>query len=109
MSLSVENGQLMLGTWQAIDLWEYPTSPHCRRLACHLHENIAKPSLKENRLSEVTRNGSASSLLAGRNGARLNEAVRARHIPESWPEDGGINTELDLHIDELNDISDHTQ
>ena len=109
MSLSVENGQLMLGTWQAIDLWEYPTSPHCRRLACHLHENIAKPSLKENRLSEVTRNGSTSSLLAGRNGARLNEAVRARHIPEAWPEDGGINTELDLHIDQLNDISDHTQ
>ena len=38
MSLGSENGQLVLGTWQAIDLWEYPTSPYCRRLVCHLHD-----------------------------------------------------------------------
>ena len=109
MSLSVENGQLMLGTWQAIDLWEYPIPPYCRRLACHLHENIAKPSLKENRLSEVTRNGSTSSLLAGRNGARLNDVVKARHTPEAWAEDGGVETDIDLLIDRLHEISDPSQ
>ena len=36
MSLSVVEGQLLLGTWQAVYLWEHRASPHRRRLSCHL-------------------------------------------------------------------------
>ena len=109
MSLSVENGRLLLGTWQAIYLWEHRASPHCRRLACHLLGNIAEPSLNENPLSKATRKSVSSSLLVRRNGAKLNEVVQARHVPEAWAEDGGIETELDLLIDQLHDISDPPQ
>ena len=36
MSLSVERGRLLLGTWQDIYLWEHRAIPHRRRIACHL-------------------------------------------------------------------------
>ncbi len=51
----------------------------------------------------------AASLLARRNGARLNDVVQARHVPEAWAEDGGIDTEVDLLIDRLHEISDPQQ
>ena len=36
MTLSVERGRLLLGTWQGIYLWEHRAIPHRRRIACHL-------------------------------------------------------------------------
>ncbi len=36
MTLSVENGRLLLGQWQGIYLWEHRAIPHHRRIACHL-------------------------------------------------------------------------
>ena len=36
LSLSVERGRLLLGTWQAVYLWEHRRAPHQRRIACHL-------------------------------------------------------------------------
>ena len=36
LTLSVERGRLLLGTWQAIYLWEHRAMAHTRRLACHL-------------------------------------------------------------------------
>jgi len=36
MTLSVRSGRLLLGTWQAVYLWEHRAIPHTRRLACHL-------------------------------------------------------------------------
>jgi len=36
LTLSVKHGRLLLGTWQAVYLWEHRASPHSRRLACHL-------------------------------------------------------------------------
>ena len=36
MTLSVENGRLLLGQWQGIYLWEHRAIPHQRRIACHL-------------------------------------------------------------------------
>lgn len=35
LSLPVERGQLLLGTWQAVYLWEHRTRPHTRSLALH--------------------------------------------------------------------------
>lgn len=36
LQLSVQNGRLLLGTWQAIYLWEHRARPHRRRLSLHL-------------------------------------------------------------------------
>lgn len=36
MTLSVERGQLLLGVWQGVYLWEHRAMPHRRRIACHL-------------------------------------------------------------------------
>jgi hypothetical protein len=104
----VENGRLLLGTWQAIYLWEHRSSPHHRRLACHLIGNISEPSGNQRQLSAAGKSATAS-LLARRNGARLNDVVQARHVPEAWAEDGGIDTEVDLLIDRLHEISDPQQ
>lgn len=35
LSLPVRGGELTLGTWQGIYLWEHRTHPHTRRLALH--------------------------------------------------------------------------
>ena len=108
MSLSVDNGRLLLGTWQAVYLWEHRSSPHHRRLACHLIGHMADPASDRDQLSASARNTTAN-LLARRNGQRLNDVVQARHIPGAWAEDGGIETEVDLLIDRLHEISDQPQ
>lgn len=36
LQLSVQNGCLLLGTWQAVYLWEHRARPHRRRLSLHL-------------------------------------------------------------------------
>jgi secondary thiamine-phosphate synthase enzyme len=35
LSLPVRDGELMLGTWQGIYLWEHRTHPHSRRVTLH--------------------------------------------------------------------------
>ena len=36
LSIPVSDGQLALGTWQGIFLWEHRTEPHSRRIVTHL-------------------------------------------------------------------------
>ena len=36
MSLSVDRGRLLLGTWQAVYLWEHRAMGSTRRIAAHL-------------------------------------------------------------------------
>ena len=108
MSLSVDNGRLLLGTWQAVYLWEHRSSPHHRRLACHLIGHMEDLSSDRDQLSASARNTTAT-LLARRSGQRLNHVVQARHVPGAWAEDGGIETEVDLLIDRLHEISDQPQ
>jgi len=97
MSLSVSGGRLLLGTWQAIYLWEHRAMPHRRRIACHLIGDI-KTTTKAA--------ANTSTNLQRRNAEKLNELVQAKHIPEAWAEDGGVDTEVDLLIDRLHDIAD---
>lgn len=108
MSLSVDKGRLLLGTWQAVYLWEHRSSPHHRRLACHLIGDLSDTSTGQSRLAASGRSTTAA-LLKRRNGARLNDVVKARHIPEAWAEDGGVETDIDLLIDRLHEISDPSQ
>jgi secondary thiamine-phosphate synthase enzyme len=97
LSLSVENGQLLLGTWQAVYLWEHRSAPHRRTIACHL---IGETRTNKKAVADTSTN------LQRRNGEKLNELVQAKHIPEAWAEDGGVDTEVDLLIDRLHDIAD---
>ncbi|MEO1470668.1 MAG: secondary thiamine-phosphate synthase enzyme YjbQ [Pseudomonadota bacterium] len=36
LSIPVEEGRLMLGTWQGLYLWEHRDAPHDRRIAAHV-------------------------------------------------------------------------
>lgn len=107
LSLSVNQGRLLLGTWQAVYLWEHRSSPHRRRVACHLiGDHPERTTVPADR---AARRGSTSALLQHRNGARLNDLVQARHVPEAWAEDGGVETDVDLMIDRLHEVSDQLQ
>lgn len=108
MSLSVEEGQLLLGTWQAVYLWEHRASPHRRRLSCHLiGDLLGRTTAMEQ--SPAAERSSTAAMLQRRNASKLNDLVQARHVPEAWAEDGGIDTDVDLLIDRLHEISDQPQ
>ena len=85
LSLSVDAGQLVLGTWQAVYLWEHRRRPHQRRVLCHL---LGEPAALET------------------TSKTLNQQIQARHDPEAWAADGGIETEVDLLVDQLHDLAD---
>jgi len=85
LSLSVDAGQLVLGTWQAVYLWEHRRRPHQRRVLCHL---LGEPAAMET------------------TSKTLNQQIQARHDPEAWAADGGIETEVDLLVDQLHDFAD---
>ena len=108
MSLSVVEGQLLLGTWQAVYLWEHRASPHRRRLSCHLIGDLPNRATPMDQ-SPATERSSTAAMLQRRNASKLNDLVQARHVPEAWAEDGGIDTDVDLLIDRLHEISDQPQ
>ena len=35
----------------------------------------------------------------------LNQQIQARHDPEAWAADGGIETEVDCLVDQLHDLA----
>ena len=85
MSLSVQDGRLVLGTWQAVYLWEHRSAPHQRTVACHLmgeEQPLARETL------------------------RINETIQSRHDAEAWASDGGVETEVDFLVDRLHDLAD---
>ena len=112
MTLSVQNGRLLLGTWQAVYLWEHRQLGSTRRVACHLIGE--KPATSTQASSSqatatgatTTQTASNQTLLNLRNATRLNQQIQDRIQPEAWAEDGGNATDVDLLIDRLHDISD---
>lgn len=102
MTLSIQNGRLLLGTWQAVYLWEHRELGSTRRIACHFIGD------KQASLTSAHRTQTASNqtLLNLRNATRLNQQIQDRIQPEAWAEDGGNATDVDLLIDRLHDISD---
>ena len=105
MTLSVEDGRLLLGMWQAVYLWEHRAMPHRRRVACHLiGECEAVPAAPPE--TSTTAAASAQTLMKLRSGERINRAVQERFDPTAWERDGGIDTDMDLLIDRLHEISD---
>jgi len=116
MTLSVEHGRLLLGMWQAVYLWEHRAMPHRRRIACHLvgereqsNAPEASADTEQSQAPAATGGGSghapAQTLLNLRNAGRINQAVQARFDPSAWERDGGIDTDVDLLIDRLHELS----
>ena len=103
MTLSVQKGRLLLGTWQAVYLWEHRQLGSTRRIACHL---IGDQQATPTRETTTTQMASNQTLLNLRNATRLNQQIQDRIHPEAWAEDGGNATDVDLLIDRLHDISD---
>ena len=36
LSLSIDQGKMLLGIWQGVYLWEHRAIPHTRKIACHI-------------------------------------------------------------------------
>ena len=104
LSLSVSEGKLLLGIWQAVYLWEHRSAAHTRTIACHLLGTPANVSAG----ADSPQNASAKpqTLLSLRNRERINQAIQARHDPNAWETNDGIDTDIDLMIDRLHDLSD---
>ena len=98
LSLSVDQARLRLGTWQAVYLCEWRAQGSSRRLALHLLGSGPQPSA-----ADPVRSNALT--MTRRSGAKLNREVQARHDPEAWTREGGIDTDVDLMIDRLHDIS----
>ncbi len=107
MTLSVQNGRLLLGTWQAVYLWEHRQLGSRRRIACHwIGVEQATSAQAFPTPSTTTQTASNQTLLNLRNATRLNQQIQDRIHPEAWAEDGGNPTDVDLLIDRLHEISD---
>lgn len=98
MSLSIQAERIVLGTWQAIYLWEHRSVPHLRKIAIH-----AIGEMKGNQKHQFKTE--TSTILAKGNGQKLNEMVQDRHNPKAWAEDGGVATDIDLMVDRLHELS----
>ena len=107
MTLSVQNGRLLLGTWQAVYLWEHRQLGSRRRIACHwIGEEQTTSTQASPTPATTTQTASNQTLLNLRHAKRLNQQIQDRIHPEAWAEDGGNPTDVDLLIDRLHEISD---
>ena len=102
LSLSIDQGRLLLGTWQGVYLWEHRSAPHTRRVACHA---IGSRETHRVDAASAPQRESAATLLQRRNSHKLNAMVQSRHDPDAWASDGGADTDVDLLVDRLHDIA----
>ena len=100
----MSEGKLLLGTWQAVYLWEHRSATHSRTIACHLFGAPTNVSAAANSPQNIS--AKPQTLMSLRNGERINQAIQARHDPNAWETDDGIDTDTDLMIDRLHDLSD---
>jgi len=47
-------------------------------------------------------------LVTSTNASKSNEVVLQRHNPDAWTKDGGIETDMDLFIDRIHDLTSET-
>ena len=99
MTLSVARGSLLLGTWQAVYLWEHRDAPHRRSILCQL---IGEWDDRSEAGQEET---NKTALLNRRSSSRINRAIHERHNPEAWATDSGVDTDVDLLVDRLHDLA----
>ena len=80
------------------------SAAHTRTLACHLFGESSSSPTPES--TTQTTSATPKTLLSLRNGERINQASQARHNPNAWETDDGVDTDTDLMIDRLHDLSD---
>ena len=102
LSLSIDHGRLLLGTWQGVYLWEHRSAPHTRRIAC---DAVGTYQTRPMDAASAPQRESAMTLLQRRNSHKLNTMVQSRHDPDAWATDGGVDTDVDLMVDRLHDIT----
>ena len=98
LSLSINEGKLLLGTWQAIYLWEHRYSKHSRKICLHAIGEIQGHTTHHISTSN-------SNLLTRRNPSKLNDVVLQSHNPEDWSQEEGNETNVDLLIDRIHDLT----
>ena len=98
LSLSINESKVVLGTWQAIYLWEHRHSSHIRKINLHAIGQISssqQPELKEN----------MNSLIRKTNPLKLNNYIAKAKISDKYSQEEEIDTNLDLLIDRIHDLS----
>ena len=98
LSLSINECRLVLGTWQAIYLWEHRYSRHSRQLCLHAIGEIQEIRAQSNSESNA-------KLITRSNAYNLNDVVLQRHNPGAWAEDQGTDATVDLLIDRIHELT----
>lgn len=98
LSLSIDKNKLVLGTWQAVYLWEHRYQRHSRKVCLHAIGEIQE-------ISKAATTSNEATLLANKNGSNLNKVVLQRHKPDAWTEGEGVETNVDLLIDRIHDLT----
>ncbi len=97
ISLSVNQSKVLLGTWQAIYLWEHRYSKNMRKINLH-----AIGELNSTKDSEP--NKSIKLLLEKTNPSKLNKIISKQNDEHSLLNENITDTNLDLLIDRIHEL-----
>ncbi len=98
LSLSIDNGQLALGIWQAVYLWEHRYAKHSRVVNLHAIGEIKQTTKRSSQAS-------TSTLLSHKNGLKLNKLIRQEIDATTLSEKLESSTNVDLLIDRLHELA----
>ncbi len=98
LSLSINHNKLVLGTWQAIYLWEHRCSRHTRQIFLHAIGELKEgdAGAKHSTDAELIKEGIATN---------INQVVLQRHEKADLAQEEGADTNLDLLIDRIHDLT----
>ena len=102
LSLSINNSQLQLGIWQAIYLWEHRYSTNLRKIILHAIGEAKS-------INKISSNQKISSLIARNNAQKLNKEVMKNKMDKFGLNDYEKDTNVDLLIDRIHELSDDTK
>ena len=98
LTISIKNSKLDLGTWQAVYLWEHRSSGKCRTIGLHL---IGETNEDQNPEQIDTFN----NVLARNNASKLNRMILDNQTNKNHLKKDYSDTELDLIVDRIHDLS----
>ena len=101
LTLSIDQSKLVLGTWQAIYLWEHRYIGQIRRICLHAIGETAKQKKEESGVSNL-------NVISRKNPEKLNQLISQRQYPNYLDDQNDYNTELDVIIDRIHHLSDES-
>ncbi len=99
LSLSINESKLVLGTWQAIYLWEHRYAGNRRHINLHAIGEVLKSQNKRH-------DENINYLLAKTDPSKINKVVSKNLNPSISIEDDCNETNRDLLIDRIHDLTD---